>query len=607
MRTRRIRRLIVMVWVAGVMLPGLAAVGAEPNVAPSWAPPSLSSLAAALEELPFDEFVETSYRLYLMRFPQSLTDLGFAEALGVRNDRLNDYSSGYLEETQQIEREILDRLLRFDREDLSPEEQINYDVCAWYWDDLVRGQAYADYSYPVSHFYFTSLDWALFDLLTEVHPFASAQDAEDFVTRLHGVDEQFGQIIDQMEIRAEAGIVVPRIMIDWALPQLRNLAYASARLHPFYVALEEGLREIDLSTEASVDLLAAAASVLTGEVIPAYRSLLGALEAQRASAPSGIGFGQYPGGEDFYAYALHHQNQTHLSPTEIHEIGLREVARLKIEMEQAALSIGVPEGASLSEIYSAAEEGGGTLSGPAILAEYERLLAAAQERVGEVFLRLPAAAVAVKPDPLGGYYSPAPLDGSRPAFFAAAVQGEQPRYRMATLTYHETIPGHHLQMALAREIELPLLRKAESLLGYTEGWALYAERLAWELGWHAEDPYGNLGRLSDEMMRAVRLVVDTGIHVLEWSFEDAVAYFAEHTGRSTGESGYNILRYAAWPGQSTSYMIGFFAILDLRARVQESAGAAFDLPGFHDVMLRNGALPLPLLERTVAEHYGIDL
>ncbi|MFC2082070.1 DUF885 family protein, partial [Candidatus Bipolaricaulota bacterium] len=182
---------------------------------------------------------------------------------------------------------------------------------------------------------------------------------------------------------------------------------------------------------------------------------------------------------------------------------------------------------------------------------------------------------------------------------AASNQGSQPKYRMATLTYHETIPGHHLQIGLAQELDLPLFRLVETFLGYTEGWALYSEDLALELGWYDDNPYGNIGRLSDQMMRAVRLVVDTGIHVLGWSFDRATDYFAEHTGRSYGESQYNILRYAAWPGQSTAYMVGRLEMLRLRARAQEALGDAFDLAAFHTAVLENGSVPLEILGRLV--------
>jgi len=170
---------------------------------------------------------------------------------------------------------------------------------------------------------------------------------------------------------------------------------------------------------------------------------------------------------------------------------------------------------------------------------------------------------------------------------------------MPTLTYHETIPGHHMQIATAAELDLPLLRIVETYLGFTEGWALYAERLAWELGWYEDDPYGNLGRLSDEMMRAVRLVVDTGIHTMGWTFDEAVDYFADNTGKPTGHAQGEVLRYAVWPGQSTAYMIGFLTMLDVRERTREALGTGFDLAKYHTLILENGSLPLEILEQVV--------
>ena len=241
------------------------------------------------------------------------------------------------------------------------------------------------------------------------------------------------------------------------------------------------------------------------------------------------------------------------------------------------------------------------LYGSATLAEYERLLDDARTRASSVFESLPSTPLAVVGDTYGGYYRPAPADGSRPAEFVAPTGGLQARYPMPTLTYHETIPGHHMQIATAAQLDLPLLRTTTTFLGYAEGWALYAERLAWELGWYDGDPYGNLGRLSDEMMRAVRLVVDTGIHEMGWSFDEAVGYFVTHTGRPTSFAQGQILRYTVWPGQSTSYMVGFLKMLELRERVRDALGEAFDLAAYHTLILENGSLPLDILERVVED------
>jgi uncharacterized protein (DUF885 family) len=231
----------------------------------------------------------------------------------------------------------------------------------------------------------------------------------------------------------------------------------------------------------------------------------------------------------------------------------------------------------------------------AILAGYEGLIQFAKANAPAFLASLPVTDVVVEPDPIGGYYRSAPRDGSAPAAFGAQTTGTQPWFTMPTLAYHETIPGHHVQIALAQEMDLPLLLSETGFLGLTEGWALYAERLAWEFGWYEGDPYGNLGRLQFELMRAARLVVDTGIHAVGWGTDDAIAWYQEATGRSPQLTQSDVYRYAAWPGQAVSYTIGYVTLLDLRAKAQNSLGSAFDLPSFHDQLLGRGNLPLGIL------------
>jgi uncharacterized protein (DUF885 family) len=354
-----------------------------------------------------------------------------------------------------------------------------------------------------------------------------------------------------------------------------------------------------LSASERTDILADAIAIISEQVLPAYRRLYDKLGELQAIAPQAIGYGGQPNGLAYYDYALRHQNQTDLTAPEIHAIGLEQVARLQAQIHAAATQAGYSEALSISAIYAQVARDGGSRYGAAIVQTYEEILEGAKANVVDVFHRLPQATVVVVPDAIGGYYRPS--NGARPAEFAAPAGGTQPYYSMPTLTYHETIPGHHLQIALASELPLPLIRKIEVFLGFTEGWALYSERLAWELGWYDDDVYGNLGRLSDEMMRAVRLVVDTGIHAMGWSYNDAVNYFAENTGKTVGYARYQMQRYIVWPGQSTSYMIGFLRILELRDRLQQAQGENFVLADFHSLVLEDGSMPLEILERRVQE------
>jgi len=553
-----------------------------------------------VEGLNFNQFVDTSYEQYLLRFPQVLTHYGMAEQLGARNDRLDDYSEAYLTETRTIESLIYEKLQTFDQALLTPDQQLTYDVCFWYWDDLVRNHEFADYDYLVTHYYITSRDWTLFDLMTVVHPFSSKHDVEDYMSRLEQVDTQFDQLIDGLIARAERDIIAPQIILTQAIANLQGLAFTSAQSHPLFTTLSAGMQSIaGMSPSEKTSILSEATEIMNEQVLPAYRRLYDKLVELRDIAPEDIGYSQQPNGKAYYDYALRHQNQTGLSAAEIHELGLAQVARLQAQIQEEAAKAGYPEGFPINAIYSLVAQDGGVLYGDEIVSTYEEILQRAKERVGEVFECLPEAPVIVVPDAVGGYYRPS--NGLRPAEFAAPAAGAQPYYFMPTLTYHETIPGHHLQIGLAAELDLPLLRSIEVFLGFTEGWALYSERLAWELGWYQDDAYGNLGRLSDEMMRAVRLVVDTGIHAMSWTYNQAVAYFAQNTGKPMSSARYQVQRYIVWPGQSTAYMIGFLRILELRDRVRDALGDEFDLAAFHTLVLENGSLPLDILEGRVEE------
>jgi len=594
---------VLAVVVALSLLIGIASallVGQEENFTPRWSAQPVDEVLQSLQGVDFDTFVDRSYREYVQRFPEQLTYMGIAEAFGVRNDRLNDYSDVYVRDTQRLEAALLGLLRGYDRSALTAQQQLTYDVYEWYLDDLVRAHPFTYHDYPVSDFYVTSCHFKVYDLLTEAHPIENAEDVEDYIARLYQVGRQFDQVIEGLRLRAEAGVVVPKGILAQALRSMSGFTRGGATSSPFYYTLSAKLQAVDgISSGQQMQYLQAAERAIDEVVIPAYERLYDAASEVRSFAREQIGYWQYPDGDAYYAHILRHHNQTELTADEIHAIGLREVERVEAEIRQAASQLGISENASIAQIFEQAARDGGTLYGPAVVEEYDRLIEAAKAGLTDVISPLPAAEVVVKGSPVGGYYIAPARDGSRPGAFYAPTQGQQPRYSMSTLAYHETIPGHHIQLSIAQGLDIPLVRTEAEFLGHIEGWALYAERLGWELGWYEDDPYGNLGRLQDEMMRAVRLVVDTGIHVEGWSNEQAVAYFVEYTGKSQGFSQYQINRYAVWPGQATAYMLGRLKILKLRELAQDALGDRFDLAEFHNVLLRNGNLPLPVLERLV--------
>ncbi len=276
------------------------------------------------------------------------------------------------------------------------------------------------------------------------------------------------------------------------------------------------------------------------------------------------------------------------------------MARIQAELRGVFDDLGYPQDRPVGELIRRAIDEGGTLDSSQVVAAYEAILGDIDRRVEAVFDLRPQAPVVVVPEPaFGGYYTPGSADGSRPAAFHATVGGSGTnKAEMPTVAYHEAIPGHHFEATLSREMDLPTFRQYEFFNAHAEGWALYAERLAWELGVYEDDPYGNVGRLRLELLRAVRLVVDTGIHAQGWTRDQARAYMEENVGGWTHE----VERYAAWPAQATDYKIGMIKILELRQRAMDQLGDRFDLKEFHNVVLANGSLPLGILERLVDEY-----
>lgn len=558
------------------------------------------SLADQLAGLSLTDFFEITWRALTVRSPETIVTLGLTDIYDIGSVALDDISDAYIRETYQLAQIILDALRQYDRAALTAEEQVSYDVYLWYLEDLLAGQEFMYNDYPATFFTVNSVPESLIQFFRDLHPVDSLPDARDYIARLRLVDAKFDQLLRGLQLREEKGIIPPRFATQWALyGTLKSLVSAPANRTPFYSAFAEKVNVLtDASAEEKKTLLEEAETAIEEVVLPAYRKLYDYLRHLEEIGSLKDGVWQFANGEAYYAYLLRHYTTTDMSVAEIHQLGLQELERIHAEMRAIAADLGYSENLTLAQLYDRVATDSGTLRGSAVLDAYQRLISDAGENLDEVFDIRPQAEVVVVSDPYGGYYIAPAYDGSRPGMFFATTGVEQ-SYAMPTLAYHETIPGHHWQIALAQELKLPAFRMGMGFLGYTEGWALYAERLAWELGWYADDSYGNLGRLQAEAFRAARLVVDTGIHSLGWTFAQAEDFFSQNTGFERGDSvdpQQQIARYIVWPGQSTAYYVGFLKLLELRQRAMEQLGERFDLVAFHRLILENGAVPLEILE-----------
>ncbi|MBU7017701.1 MAG: DUF885 domain-containing protein [Theionarchaea archaeon] len=578
----------------------------------------VSIIVSHLQGVPIDEFFDESYKQLLLRYPERLTELGISDWFGLRNDQLNNLSDEYIRETQEVEKAILDLLHEYDRSTLTPEQQISYDVYEWYLDDRVRGHEFMYYNYTVHHFLLSYHD-ELIRLFTEYHTITTKEDAEDYVSRLSKVDTQIDQVIEGMKLREEKGVVPPKfilemteyILVDFLDSSSHDPTTISGRSNLLYGYFRENLNKVDITEEEKQYLLDSALKEMEESVIPAYVKLLEFVQYQETIATNDAGVWKFPNGEEYYRYVLRHETSTDLTPEEIHQMGLAEVERIKKEMNTVFEELGYPLDGNLDDLVNRAIKEGGYIDAYSksgkdlVITTYEEILDEVSQELEKVFDIFPEAELVVIGELSfgggGGYYVGASLDGSRPGAFHTGIGSTLvPRYRMPTIAYHEAIPGHYFQISIAQEMDLPLFQNDVIINGYAEGWALYAELLTFELGLYEDDPYGNIGRLHMELLRAVRLVADTGIHAKKWTREEAKAYMRDVLGSDSmiGE----VDRYIVLPGQATGYMVGMIKILELRQKVINELGDQFDIKEFHHVILGGGGMPLTLLEQRVQDY-----
>lgn len=497
----------------------------------------------------------------------------------------------------------LARLDGFERGALSADERVGADTLRWSLQRTLAGLPFEDHAFAFSQLGGPHLRYV--SLLAENQPLRKAADLDAFLSRLSQVDQRLDEAIARCREAAAQGLLPPRFILERARTQVQTFLAQGAAGNDIVSGLAQRSARIEgLPAAERQEAIDKATALLQDRVRPAYQRVLALLNELHPRTTADAGLWRLPRGDEAYAQALADYTTTSMGAEQIHALGLREVARIEAQMDRVLQGLGRREGsveqrmvALRAELQPPAEPD----PRPAIIERYAAAVKDAQRRAQELFNLQPRAPVEVRRVPAltertasAHYTTPTP-DGSRPGIFWAPLPG--PNYdllRIRSLAVHEAVPGHHFQLALQQEqAELPRWRQRRVFGGgsaHSEGWALYAERLALDHGWYDGDPHALLGGLDGQLFRARRLVVDTGLHAKRWTREQAIAY---------GLPAHEVERYVANPGQATAYMVGMLHILALRDEAQQAMGRRFSLKDFHDVVLKTGSVPLDVLSGVV--------
>ncbi len=561
-------------------------------------------------------FYTRVFARFALNNPELLTSMRLLEPLGIRghNGKFSDSSQAHEDAVAAQWRDDLTTLRSYNSAGYNGQDRLSYDIFDYFVNDRVKGERWRLHDFPVNQLF--GVQSNLPNLMTQQQQVNDARDAELYIARLRDFPRKFAQVIDGIKLREAKGMVPPKFTVEKVLAQIKGFMASGTAGNELTAAFKEKLAKIpaEKMDAATRDAFTARVeATVKDSVLRAYAALAAHFETLRGTATANNGAWSLPDGDAYYQYQIESNTTTTMTAAQIHALGLAEVARVGAAMDAILFSAGYPSGtraekiaklnASPEQLYADNDVGRAQL-----LKDYQTIIDEVSAGLEPYFKTKPKAKVVVKRVPEfteksapGAYYQPAPLDGSAPGTFYANLRDvkELPKYAMRTLAYHEAVPGHHLQIAIAQELKgLPIFRSLVPFTSYLEGWALYAEQLAWEAGYE-KNPLDNLGRLRDEMLRAVRLVVDTGIHSKRWTREQAIAYMMQQTGMPESEVTTEIERYFVDPGQALAYKVGMLIILELRERAKTTLGARFDIREFHDGVLANGAMPLAVLERVV--------
>jgi uncharacterized protein (DUF885 family) len=599
----RISLLRRMLWLAPAALvlvslaPALRAASRPPSAQAAQAasaPGSAGERQQALDAL-FREYWEA----YLARDPE------FASSIGDKrwNDKLTDYSVEAQNAWLEREQDWLLKLAAIDDTGLSDEDKLSREMLMRRFIEDEEGAGFKEWEMPVNQMEGIQTTYA--ELAGQLS-FTGVKDYDDWIARLDAIPHAFEQVTTNMSIGVEDGRVPPKFLLEKVLDQVKAMAAEKPEDTPFALPLKKFPASVSAAEQARIK--AEMLDAIAKEVLPAYVRFARYLEVSYVPAGrSDPGIWALPDGDKYYRFLVKESTTTDLTPEQIHQIGLDEVKKDEAEEEAIAEKLGFKDLASFRASLKTNPKMK-PASADALLAAYRGYLGPMQAKLPQLFGHIPKMPfeVAPMPDflaPTGppAYYQHGAPDGSRPGRLLINTYNATDRnlYGVESIAYHEGVPGHHMQIATAEELKgIPEFRKYEGYTAFVEGWALYAERLGKDAGFY-QDPYSDYGRLEADMWRAIRLVVDTGVHSEHWSRQQMVDFFHEHSAIDETNVQAEVDRYIAWPGQALAYKVGQMKILELRAKARDALGAKFDIRAFDDEVIGAGALPLDLLEARV--------
>jgi uncharacterized protein (DUF885 family) len=579
---------------------------------PAPAAPAAPAPADAKSRL--DALYEAEWQRWLREDPTLATSVGDSRY----NDRWPDLSLPAIAKTQAMDRAALAELTNIDPATLSAADRLNFDIAKVQFGRRIAVAPFKPYLYAISHLGSLQSEGSIqtANEITEITPFATAQDYENWIARLRSFAPYVDQVTELLRIGIREKRTSPRVIMERVRPQLAAQRVANPEDSPFFTPFKRFPPSMSASDRER--LTAAGRAAIAGTVLPAFARFEKFFNGTYLPAcRQSVGIADTPDGQAFYRELIAYHTTTMLTAGEIHAIGLAEVKRIRAEMDKIIAEVGFTGNFQEFAHYLRTDPKFFYTDPNDLLHGYMVIAKSIDPNLVKLFGKLPRTPYGVRPVPetsapntTTAYYQPLSSDGSRPGYFYVNLfkPEARPKWEMEVLTTHESVPGHHLQIALQYENSagVPMIRRMSDFTAYTEGWGLYAESLGEQVGLYT-DPYQKFGQLTYDMWRAVRLVVDTGMHSAGWSRQQAIDFFKANAPKSELDITNEIDRYIAWPGQALAYKVGQLKIFELRDAAQQALGSQFDIREFHDVVLSTGAVPLSVLDQTVRDWIAAKL